>query len=320
MSMSTPDGYDIIGDIHGQAGPLEGLLQKLGYRERWGIWRYQDQARKVIFVGDYIDRNKNARRVMDIVKQMTDNGEALAVMGNHEFNAVAYHTPDPDNSGEYLRPHSPKNLRQHGAFLEEMEGDEAAHDEAIAWFRTLPMWLDLGELRVIHASWVERHHATVERVADPDAHLSDTLLVQGSRKDTAEYEAVECLLKGLEVQMPEGVGYEDSYHNWRTKARVRWWLQEAPSMLRDAILASPKMMENLGDVAWQGPWPEDAGYSEDAPPVFIGHYWMDGDPEPLARNVACVDYSAAKPGNKLVAYRWDGEGRLSKEKFVYVPT
>ncbi len=318
--MNTPSGYDIIGDIHGQAAPLEKLLRKLGYRERWGIWRYPDQGRKVIFVGDYIDRNPDARRVMDIVKRMTDNGEALAVMGNHEFNAVAYHTPDPDNPGGYLRSHSDKNRFQHRIFLEEMEESEASHDEAIDWFRTLPMWLDLGELRVIHASWVARHHATVERVADPEAHLSDALLVKGSREGTAEFEAVECLLKGLEVQMPESVGYRDSYGQLRTKARIRWWLEEAPAMLRDAILASPKMTEQIGDVIWQGEWPADAGYSADAPPVFIGHYWMDGEPEPLAANVACVDYSAAKPGNKLVAYRWDGEGRLSKEKFVSVPT
>jgi len=318
--MSTPSGYDIIGDIHGQSGPLEALLRKLGYRERWGIWRYPDQARKVIFVGDYIDRNPNARRVMDIVKRMTENGEARAVMGNHEFNAVAYHTRNPKDRRTFLRPHSRKNLKQHKAFLREMKGDKVAHDEAIAWFRTLPMWLDLGGVRVVHASWVARHHATVERAADADAHLSDRLLVEGSRKDTAEYEAVECLLKGLEVQMPEGVGYKDSYGNFRTKARVRWWLPEAPTMLRDAILASPKMVEHIGDVEWQGSWSEDAGYSGDAPPVFIGHYWMDGEPEPLADNVACVDFSAAKPGNKLVVYRWDGEQRLSKEKFVSVPT
>jgi len=177
--MSAPDGYDIIGDIHGQAGPLEALLHKLGYRERWGIWRYPDQGRKAIFVGDYIDRNKNARRVMDIVKRMEEHDEALAVMGNHEFNAVAYHTPDPDRPGEYLRPHSEKNRFQHRIFLEEMEESKAAHDEAIAWFRTLPMWLDLGEVRVIHASWVARHHAVVEREADPEAHLPENRFNDG---------------------------------------------------------------------------------------------------------------------------------------------
>ncbi|MGA7965732.1 MAG: metallophosphoesterase [Gammaproteobacteria bacterium] len=318
--MSTPDGYDIIGDIHGQAGPLEALLHKLGYRERWGIWRYPDQRRKVIFVGDYIDRNANARRVMDIVKRMNENDEAMAVMGNHEFNAVAYHTPDPDNPGEFLRAHSDKNRFQHRIFLEEMESSEAVHDEAIAWFRTLPMWLDLGELRVIHAAWVSRYHAVIEREADAEAHLSDALLVKASRKGSEEYEAVECLLKGLEVPMPEGVGYRDGYGQLRTRARIRWWLPEAPERLRDAIMAAPSMAAQIGDVAWSGPWSSDAGYAEDAPPVFIGHYWMAGEPEPLAPNVSCVDYSAAMLGNKLVAYRWDGERRLSRKNFVSVPT
>jgi hypothetical protein len=31
------------------------------------------------------------------------------------------------------------------------------------------------------------------------------------------------------------------------------------------------------------------------------------DPVPLAPNIACLDYSVAQLGGKLVAYRWDGE-------------
>jgi hypothetical protein len=38
----------------------------------------------------------------------------------------------------------------------------------------------------------------------------------------------------------------------------------------------------------------------------------------LARNIVCVDFSVAKRGGKLVAYRWDGERELSKDKFVSV--
>jgi hypothetical protein len=53
------------------------------------------------------------------------------------------------------------------------------------------------------------------------------------------------------------------------------------------------------------------GYAATEPPVFVGHYWLPpGRPEPLASNVACVDYSVAKDGGKLVAYRWDGEDVL----------
>ncbi len=60
-------------------------------------------------------------------------------------------------------------------------------------------------------------------------------------------------------------------------------------------------------------------YSQDDPPVFIGHYWLDTTPKLLAPNIACLDYSvAAKSGGKLVSYRWDGEATLNQDKFVYV--
>ncbi len=53
--------------------------------------------------------------------------------------------------------------------------------------------------------------------------------------------------------------------------------------------------------------------------MFVGHYWLEGEPELLAPNVACLDYSIASPkGGRLVAYRWDGKGELGKDKFVSV--
>ena len=33
-------GYDVIGDVHGCADKLEGLLGALGYEERKGAYRY----------------------------------------------------------------------------------------------------------------------------------------------------------------------------------------------------------------------------------------------------------------------------------------
>ena len=46
---------------------------------------------------------------------------------------------------------------------------------------------------------------------------------------------------------------------------------------------------------------------------------MDGEPDLLAPNVACLDWSIASPkGGRLVAYCWDGERELCRDKFVYV--
>jgi hypothetical protein len=46
--------FDIIGDIHGYADTLAGLLRNLGYVEQDGIYRHP--ARRLIFAGDFIDR------------------------------------------------------------------------------------------------------------------------------------------------------------------------------------------------------------------------------------------------------------------------
>ena len=99
--------YDIIGDIHGHADALEALLKGMGYRQTRGAWRHP--ARQAVFVGDFIDRGPRQFDSVDLVRRMVEAGSAQAVMGNHEFNAIAWFLPDPGAPGEYLRRHhSPK--------------------------------------------------------------------------------------------------------------------------------------------------------------------------------------------------------------------
>ena len=103
--------YDLIGDIHGHADELLQLLEKLGYEKAQGAYRHPD--RKVIFLGDFIDRGPKIRQVLEIVRPMIEEGKALTVMGNHELNALAYHTEDPESPGKHLRQHNDKNVGQH---------------------------------------------------------------------------------------------------------------------------------------------------------------------------------------------------------------
>jgi hypothetical protein len=58
-------------------------------------------------------------------------------------------------------------------------------------------------------------------------------------------------------------------------------------------------------------------YAPGNPPVFVGHYWLGGEPKLLAANVACVDYSVAR-GGALCAYRWNGEQKLDERNLVSV--
>jgi len=306
--------YDLIGDIHGHSEPLVELLDKLSYSNSYGIFRHPD--RKAIFLGDFIDRGPDQRGVLEIVRPMIDEGTALSVMGNHEFNAIAYHTLDPDDHNRHLRVHFEKNQKQHAAFLEVFEGT-SDYGEIIEWFRTLPLWLELDGIRVVHACWDEELMQLLEnKHPSVNEYLDDDLLVAASRKGSKEYEAVETLLKGKEIELPNGQAFHDKDGNPRHNVRVRWFDGEAKTY-QEAFLGPEQARSHI---------PEDPigadhiiQYSHDDPPVFVGHYWLDSEPELLARNVACLDYSvAAKSGGRLVAYRWDGERVLSGEKFVCV--
>jgi len=100
---------DIIGDIHGHADKLEELLLKLGYNNNHGT--YSHPNRKVLFLGDYIDRGPKIRETLQIVKAMVDSENAIAIMGNHEYNAVCFHFQETE--GGHLRKHLIKNIIQH---------------------------------------------------------------------------------------------------------------------------------------------------------------------------------------------------------------
>ena len=105
---------DFIGDIHGHYEELRLLLTKLGYVESQGSFRYPGRTRTVVFLGDYIDRGNQARDVVNLVRAMRDSGDAVALMGNHEFNALCvWHLNGAGGAhvihcipGGYLREHS----------------------------------------------------------------------------------------------------------------------------------------------------------------------------------------------------------------------
>ena len=302
--------YDIIGDIHGQADKLVSLLRRMGYRHRSGAWRHPD--RTAIFVGDFIDRGPRQLDTIRVVREMLDAGTAQAVMGNHEFNAIAWYMPDPECDGQHLRRRVPKNREQHQAFLAETESDSALHTEVVAWFLELPLWLDLPGLRVVHACWHPGFMAQLEPTLRPGRKLDPALIAAASRRGSMEFCAVETLTKGIEVELPSGHEFVDKGGHRRHNVRVRWWDRSADTFRKSALIGSPERADALPDL----PIPESAriGYAGDKP-VFFGHYWWTGTPAPQADHVACVDYSAGV-GGPLVAYRWDGESVLDARNFV----
>lgn len=203
--------YDIIGDIHGHADRLETLLKQLGYTHRSGAWRHP--SRTAIFVGDFVDRGPGQLRTLELVRGMMDAGSARATMGNHEFNAIAWATPDPVNEGHHLRPRhgdkGEKNRRQHEAFLAEVGPDSAAHRAWADWFMELPLWIEEPEFRVVHACWSPRHIETLRPNLRNGNRLTADVVEAASRRGSDLYDAVETVLKGAEVELPDGHSFTD---------------------------------------------------------------------------------------------------------------
>jgi hypothetical protein len=94
-----------------------------------------------------------------IARRMVDARRAFAVMGNHELNAVAWHTPDLINPGKYLRPHfskrwGNKNRFQHAALLAKVEDKPELHREIDGWFLN-PLGLEFGFDPRLDSLWME---------------------------------------------------------------------------------------------------------------------------------------------------------------------
>ncbi len=303
---------DFIGDVHGKGTQLERLLAKLGYRETFGVWRKAGHL--AVFVGDLLDRGTEQLKTVNIVRRMVEAGTAVCVLGNHEHNAIGWMTPDPLTPGEYCRPRKDANRRQHIDFLREVEHDPQLHAEVIAWLSTLPPVLEIQGIRVAHACWDDRHVATVQAACRPDGSLTEEGLLASLTKGTAVHAAMEVITRGPEARLPEGSSYVDAVvGKTRNQVRIAWWSDAAS--LREAALPMPGIERHQ--------LPAVPVALDDRPQVptgrlhFFGHYWMSGDPRPLAPHLASVDYSGT-PGLPLTAYCWQGERTLQHEHFVQV--
>jgi hypothetical protein len=304
--------YDIIGDVHGHADRLEALLRKMGYGHRSGAWRHP--SRSAIFVGDLIDRGAHQVRTLEIVRDMIDAGSARATMGNHEFNAIAWATPHPDQPGDHLRTRSGekgrKNRQQHQAFLADVGEDTPEHAAWIAWMFNLPVWIEEPDLRVVHACWSPRHVEEVRPHLRDGGRMTAELLDQASRKGSTLFHAVETLLKGEEVALPGSSSFIDKDGHERRSIRTKWWDPGLTTYRETCIGLSPEAVPDE-PISCRVPIPEPDRVT------FVGHYWLSSGSglAPRSPKVGCVDYSAGK-GGPLVAYRFDGERELGAEKFI----
>jgi hypothetical protein len=311
--------YDIIADVHGRFDKLTALMERLGYQPAADGF-IPPAGHRALFLGDLIDTKPGypfpggVRATLRAVKAMCDRGDALCLMGNHEFNAICFHTKGPD--GEWLKIRGKGNVRTHLGTLEDFPdyADPASEWSTVwmPWMKSLPVALDLGGFRAVHACW---HPAHLPVLLEGNFEDYD-FLVASADQSSPEGMAVEAVLKGVEVPLPEGSFFITPVGSRKHEIRVRWW--ELPDSgigydglvfpINPSIPSDPVSTESFAQIP---------GYPLDASPVFFGHYLKPADSprHPERHNVACLDHAAAT-GGPLVAYRYKGESQIKPEHYV----
>lgn len=293
------NGWDIIGDVHGHARDLERLLRQMGYRKRAGSWRCS--GRKLLFLGDYVNRGPEISEAVDLVRSLVESEVAVALLGNHDFNLVQ--VVCGRLSGEEGATES-KLVKQASDSLVALGASSARLEAVVAWLMTLPVvWEDEG-FRAVHACWDEKAVACLLRTGG--VILQEADFVPGNKGARAR--SVTILLNGPELKLPRVAAL--SRRN--SRVRTKWWLPSARSWREAAYPEEPDLPGS--------PLPLRARkafrpYGPEQPPLFFGHYGFPKPAKPVLPNAACLDFAVARDG-ALGGYRWDGERRLKAAKFV----
>lgn len=314
--MLDPDrGYDLIGDIHGCAHVLERLLDQMGYRRHNGVW--QHPRRMALFLGDILDRGPHVRESLHCVRDMVEAGQAMCLLGNHEINALSWHTPAPPESHKrYVREHTSRYERVIQTTLVQFDHHSAEWNDFLTWLYELPLYIDAGRFRLVHAYWDSSLIAAIDEVY-PGGYIDERFIQQSAIPGSLANRACSRLLNGVSLPLPNGMKMTGRDGFTRGRFRTKFW-EEDPQTYGDIVFQPDGLPD---DVACERLSETEKSslmcYGVDEPLLFVGHYWLDGHPEPIRPNLACLDYSAVNNG-KLVAYRLDEEHRLDPKKFVWV--
>lgn len=307
--------YDLIGDVHGCAHTLERLLDALGYKRQGGVWRHAQ--RQALFLGDIIDRGPRIREALHIVHDMVDAGQARCIMGNHEYNALGWNTPAlPESGKQFVREHTPRHGRLIYETLTQFEQHPGDWHDFLEWFYELPLFLDAGRFRLVHACWdprliepLRKHH--------PDGCIDEHFIQASAEPESFAATVCNRLLRGTDMRLPDGLTLTGGDGLTRAFFRTKFW-EEDPQTYGDIVFQPDALPEKVASTLLSHTQKNALlRYGEDEPMLFVGHYWRSGKPAPIRSNLACLDYSAVLYG-KLVAYRLDDETRIDPRKFVWV--
>ena len=315
----SPGGYDVIGNVRGSSERLLKMLRHLGYEPSADLIWHHPGGRTAVFTGGIATPHGNTTPCTSLVRSMVDAGTALCVLGAGEFDAIAAaHAPRrvlvPATSPA---PHDERRVLGDGG-LGERGG--LGDGGLIAWLRTLALWLDLPELRVVHACWSDFDIDSLRDLLGSNCLADDDAVVTASTPGSAANLAIRILLRGHEITLPDHAHWCSADGTMHRTASFRWW-STGPLTLRDRAIALPGITDCNGE--------PHRGFDDSAiteavpvlfggPPVIVADAPLHGATPPTTTEVLFLDTHASHPA-QLVAYRSSGEQHITLDHLVVVP-
>jgi hypothetical protein len=337
VAQLPPGPLDIVGDIHGELEALETLLERLGYRDG-----EHPDGRRLVFVGDLVDRGPDSVGVLERVIPWVEAGLASCILGNHELNLLLGERKA--GNGWWFGEEERWTSHGRSGSYDSRLATEAVRERALAFFGSLPLVLEREDLRVVHAAWSPAAAEALSAL-DSAAELKtfhDTcgarLTIEAAGDDTYQQERAafpSLLTTDLTARPPR-------------LPRHGYWTQTRQERLAHKLLTSGSeraLRDDEEPFEAGGKWRMATRHRwwdsyEGSKPVVVGHYWRtwDHNNPPAGRqnradfgrsdhrkkwmgsreNVYCVDFSAgirfeARAGfgsieqSRLAALRWDDE-------------
>lgn len=161
----------VIGDVHGHYDTLMNLLDAIA----------PNSDDMVYFLGDLIDRGPQSAQVVDFVMKSS----YPCLLGNHEQMLL-----DILGNGEIYGPALHAWLYSGGHSTVNSYGENGVSQDHLDWMRTLPTYIDLGDVWLVHAGIHPRiplHQQTSDQFcwvreefhSMPEPYFPDKLIVTG---------------------------------------------------------------------------------------------------------------------------------------------
>jgi hypothetical protein len=303
--------YDIIGDVHGYASILKKLLLQLGYKKTES--GYSHPTRKAIFVGDFVNRGPEIRKTVRIIRKMVENGNAHAIIGNHEIYAIIYYLKEKDGTPLIKSPGKNflslyKTINQFSAYSEEWKSHRK-------WMINLPLFLDLETVRVVHACWSDSSIEILKN-AEAEGISRKTMFRKVYKKPkSALSKSIIKLTKGIDFKLPGDLRIHNNKGISPRSFRMRWWEDPNGKTFEEMSFESKFVLPDY-EIPKQIITPNNA-YPENSPIVFFGHYCRHSGPHIIKPNLCCID-SCVGGTKTLAAYQWQGEKTLDFNHLIYV--